>query len=647
MDSSERRGRYRFSDFELDIDRGTLRRSGREVSLRPKAFAVLQHLVVNQGKLVSRDELIEAVWGHPHVSDSSLNQCLRDIRRALDDHDLKIVHTVPRRGYRFDPSDEQPEAVVSTDGKVGGAGLFSTPLFYVIAALFVAVLLYITFHEQVSHVEEPGQVASTGSPVSIAVLPMLDLSPAADLGYLADGLAEEILNSLAQSDDLRVIARTSSFAFRGEDADLSEIASALDVELVFQGSVRRSGDLVRVTAQLIDTRSQAHIWSRSYDYALADLFDLQLEVARDVFETLQSELASIPRETGAGPGGQAYEAYLVGVHFLRRGDMESLKLARQNLELATSLEPDFAPAWSKLSDCYRRLGFRSPENSEYLFSAYLEAAERALTLDPGLPEAAYLEALMLRFQGRYTDFINAIVEGLYSGIDDPDFLLLAMGDAIDYGQFDAAISFGNKALRIDPLSGIGRNNLGYALIGAQRLEEALAEFGHLQSIHPGSDSWKVGKSITLLLMARHDEAVEMAEAISGEDTMRELLIALAMAGKGETSRARVLAESIEPADELQRLTVMVTWFAFTNQREDILLALERIRQEFPVVCRGPNNVTCGQLAEMWGSPFFQPFRDDPQVLEWVNQLFPGYSERLALRKTVYQDWMTGHVSRKL
>ncbi|HKJ17404.1 MAG TPA: tetratricopeptide repeat protein, partial [Xanthomonadales bacterium] len=276
----------------------------------------------------------------------------------------------------------------------------------------------------------------------------------------------------------------------------------LDVDLVLEGSVRRENKQVRVTTQLIDTRSQAHLWSKTYDYVLEDLFDLQTDVAGDVFLTLRSKSETDLRKGNVMPGAEAYNAYLVGVHFLNRGDLEALQQASENLQHATRLSPQFARAWSRLSDCYRRLAYRSPESSEALFAAYLEAAELALALDPGLPEARYLMALKFRFQGHDEEFMKVIAEGLAAGNEDPSFLMLAMGDASDYKQHDAAVRLAEEALKYDPLSAIARNNFGYLLIEMQRFEDALAQFEQLRMIHAGGESWKAGRATVLLLLGR-------------------------------------------------------------------------------------------------------------------------------------------------
>lgn len=635
MEDSKASAKYRFQDFVLDVDRGTLTRDGAEVSLRPKAFAVLQHLVQNSGKLVSRHALIEAAWGHPHVTDSSLSQCLRDIRAALDDQEQALVHTIPRRGYRFDLPEDSADSAANGAVGHGGENRFPRVLPIVLALVLLAGLTYLTLKENPGQEPPSADQAAFPSPASIAVLPLLDLSPEGNLGYLADGLAEEILNSLAQSEDLRVIARTSSFAFRGEDVDLDTIARKLEVDLVLEGSVRRSQDSIRVTTQLIDTASQAHLWSSTYDHAHSELFVLQTEVARDVAAALDKELQFAHQEKKTTPDAEAYEAFLIGVHALRRADPATMPRACENLDRATHLAPEFAAAWSKLSDCYRRQAFAGGKASEVLFTAYLESAERALALDPHLREADYLNALRLRFLGEDAAFQQAIAEGLESGHNDPQFLGLAMGDASDYDQFEAAVILGERAIRIDPLSAIGRNNLGYAYIGAHRYEDALAQFEKLRSIYPANEDWRVGKTIALILLERYEEAGTYAREISNPSD-RQLLHAITFWGQGESDRGAALLENNEGGDELDQLGSMAQWFSFTGQTESALLTLETIREQFKVECRGPNSAVCGRVGIIWGSPFLSNIRHLPQARAWIAAYAPGYESRVEQRKTLYQ-----------
>ena len=280
--------KFKFGEFVLDLGRGTLQRSGEYIGLRPQAFEVLACLATRNGKLVSRDELLNAVWDNVIVTDDSLTQCIVEIRKAIDDEAHTIIRTVPRRGFIFNPpetiatdaaSNSDPSAGSRADRwqmlRIGGA----TAVIAVIAMLSIGNM-------------EPGLlVGTTGagvSPNSIAVLPFADMSEAGNQQYFGDGIAEEILIQMAAYPDLVVTARTSSFRFRDRQADAIDIGRSLNAAYVIEGSIRRSGSRLRITAQLIETQGGTHEWSRSFDKELmaANSLDIQAEVAADIAESI-------------------------------------------------------------------------------------------------------------------------------------------------------------------------------------------------------------------------------------------------------------------------------------------------------------------------------------------------------------------------
>jgi TolB-like protein/DNA-binding winged helix-turn-helix (wHTH) protein len=296
---------YSFGEYTLDLKRGALLRNGANVKLRPKSFAVLRLLIERHGQLVTKDELLKAVWGRVVVTDGAICQCLIDIRRALGDESQQIVRTVPRRGYIFDshvvesedaaPADSEeapPAASLQTHGRQflrRGFLLSAT-----VAALIVLTIGWSVWWGVNTRLSDA--VALLHASVlqaprnSIAVLPFVDLSPEQDQQYFSDGVSEEILNLLAQTPDLQVVARTSSFSFKGRNVDIAEIAAKLDVAHVLEGSVRKSGNRLRVTAQLVDGASSAHLWSETYERELQDAFAVQSEIAARITEALKVTL---------------------------------------------------------------------------------------------------------------------------------------------------------------------------------------------------------------------------------------------------------------------------------------------------------------------------------------------------------------------
>ena len=287
---------YRFGDFVLDTSKGMLLESGREIELRPQSVMVLQTLLENHGRLVGKNELNDRVWGRKAVTDDSLTQCMVDIRKALRDADRKLVRTIPRRGYRFDGEVFVESPLTESIDRKTAAVDWRT----IVAVSIVAMAVLATSFYWFSADRQP----------SIAVLRFDDMSANQDLQFIGDGLAEDILNSLAHHQGIDVIARTSSFAYSANSHDIATIADALDVDYVLEGSVRELDDGVfRIVSQLIETGGSSHEWSETFDVGVVDLTSVHQSISREVW----SRIAPSPDATAiqvAVPGFTANELML-------------------------------------------------------------------------------------------------------------------------------------------------------------------------------------------------------------------------------------------------------------------------------------------------------------------------------------------------
>ncbi len=331
---------FAFDDVLIDFAGRRLSRGGVEQMLEPKAFAVLALLVTSPGRVFTRDEILDAVWGHRHVTPGVLNRIMSLLRQALDEdaQHPRRLHTVHGIGYRFDPPAAQQHAASPTDAAAASVDATPTPprrrlpWIAVAAAASLLALVIIAWSRK--------DLAPAASP-SLAVLPFADLSQSQDQEYLADGLAEEILNQLAQMPALRVVGRSSSFSFKGSNQDLRTIGRRLDANHLLEGSVRKAGDQLRVTAQLIRVEDGAHLWSRTYARELRDLFGVQEEISRDVARALSVKLDAVQfnREQGGTTDVEAYERFLRWRGIVMRElfdfehDRERLRLAREMVAL--------------------------------------------------------------------------------------------------------------------------------------------------------------------------------------------------------------------------------------------------------------------------------------------------------------------------
>ena len=294
---------------------------------------------------------------------------------------------------------------------------------------------------------------------SIAVLPFVNMSSDKEQDYFSEGLSEELLNQLAQMSQLRVIARTSSFAFKGKDADVATIARALNVANILEGSVRKSATTLRITAQLIRASDSSHLWSQTYDRAVTDVFKVQDEIARDVVSALKAkllptqELPKTPRTSNP----EAYQQYLQGRYYLNRFSIADLEKARAFLERACQLDPKFPLAWAALSQVWALETGWSDKLTRAKSSADLararETADRALELDPDLPEV-----LTARFAIQFLDDFDwkgaaeTIKRAQALAPSDPVILISAAQWAAIFGDYTGAVDLARQAVALDPVN---------------------------------------------------------------------------------------------------------------------------------------------------------------------------------------------------
>jgi TolB-like protein/Tfp pilus assembly protein PilF len=313
-----------------------------------------------------------------------------DIRRALHDQSQKKLRTIPRRGYIFDlPVTKHGGPVTASDTPSRARFASGWPRWGLVAALgLVLGLAAIWWGLGDRAAETPATTAAR----SIAVLPFSDLSPDGDQEYFSDGIAEEILNVLARIDGLRVVSRTSSFAFKDKDVSIPDIARQLNVDHVLEGSVRKAGNAVRVTAQLVDVRTDSHLWSETYDRELEDIFAIQDEISGQIVQALKIALGADEQEAMAPPQKptenlEAYEHYLRGRYFWQRRGADNLRHAIDLFERATALDPQFARAWSSLAAAHLTLPEYSGAKAAERHPLAVSTAHKALALDDSLAEA--------------------------------------------------------------------------------------------------------------------------------------------------------------------------------------------------------------------------------------------------------------------
>ncbi len=346
----------------------------------------------------------------------------------------------------------------------------------VLAALALAAGLWLgkgtgTPEEPVDQARAVVKPAAT----SIAVLPFADMSPKKDQEYFSDGLSEELLNVLAKNRGLKVTGRTSSFQFRGKSKDLREIGEKLGVASILEGSVRKAGNQVRITAQLISVADGFHLWSETYDRELEDIFALQEEIAKSVAKALQVTL--LGGEAGLSPqviDPEAYTAYLQGRHFRGLGaGEENLEKAAAYLEQALQFAPEFAPAWAQLSLVRARQADQGYQQIDEGYARARKAAERALELDPNHADAyVALAEIKMLFDWDWQGASAAVQKGLELEPTNPAVLLGAVNLANSQSRGEEALELRRRMVALDPLSAGAYLGLGVSAYHLGLLDEA-------------------------------------------------------------------------------------------------------------------------------------------------------------------------------
>jgi TolB-like protein/DNA-binding winged helix-turn-helix (wHTH) protein/Flp pilus assembly protein TadD len=622
--------RYSFGEFTLDLERGAILRAGAHVVLRPKAFEVLRVLVERHGRLVTKQELLDAVWGRVVVTEGSVAKCLIEIRRAIDDRAQQSIKTVPRRGYIFD------EPVTVDDGDARAPALAEPPaasrlrtaparswiLGAALAATGIAAGSWVVFAIR----DTPRRADDTvqAHQPSVAVLPFVDMSAEREYEYLADGIAEEILNLLAQV-PVTVIARSSSFAFKGRNADIATIADALHVTYVLEGSLRKSGNQVRVTARFVDATTSAELWTATYDRELDDLFAVQSEIAGAVAGALRGTLDGSSRV--ATSNGGAYEHYLLGRFLFNRrqpGDVESAQAAyRQALDIDTS----FAKAWAGLAGVYFVQATESDAaQRQALLTTLRYAVDEALRLDPRLAEAHVRRSGYLWLTGDVSGYEEEMRVAAQFAPDDPLVLGALAANAARKQNLDESIALQTRAVALDPLSLVGHVNLGCYLYYAGKFESAEAEWHAALDLAgasaPASNDLTRGLAVGLaqveVAQQRSDTALTLVDSWLGAGKERDYTLALIYGALGRTSDADVALARLRDAGsrtEWESLRVIEA-HAFLGHIdaafEWLAKAVDQSRSASP---RTP--AMLAWKTELRHSPFVTALREDPRWQAWL------------------------------
>ncbi len=514
----------RFGLFEVDLATSELRKDGRKVKLQDQPCRILAILLDDIGKVVTREELSKRLWpdGTFVDFDHSLNTAVMRLREALGDSSdsPRFIETLPRHGYRFiapveeilipepvkpRPSGEGVEQPASVPATAPDNSLMTNPAspmderrrhfrvarssFFLGAAVTALLLLAVGFA-----LRRPFNRSASASAVkqinSVVVLPFENLSGDNDQQYFTDGMTDALIAHLAKIRSLRVISRTSAMGYKGTHKTLSEIARDLDVDAAVEGTVLRSGNRVRITAELVQVSTDRHLWAETYESALGDVLGLQSQVASAIVNEIRINLSPEDQQrlsTTHNVSTEGYEDYLKGRYYWNKRSEEGLKKAITYFQLATKKDPDYALAYAGLADCYSIIGSAivgSVPSKDVAPSAEA-AARKALELDPALAEA-HTSLATVRFNydwdwpGAASEFQRSIElnPSYATAYQRYSLYLMAMGRTND------SLTQMNHARDLDPLSISMNFSLGWRQYMARHYDQAIEQLHNTLDLDP-------------------------------------------------------------------------------------------------------------------------------------------------------------------
>jgi adenylate cyclase len=497
--------RLQFDRHVMDLDRGCVLIDGNEIALRPKTFAVLRHLIENSGRLVSKDELFAAVWPNIATTDDTLVQSIGELRRALGDDGPRLIKTVPRRGYRFEPAvsaigpverpetDKTPHDASQSPASVIGAhpwrvfawaqssrrGLFATFALLILVAGAALLTAGWMFPSHPRRSDQSNRVEVSAKPV-IAILPFLNQSGDSARDYFADGLTQDIINALGRFSALTVMSWNAVLPYKEKPSSPEDIRRGLAARYLVEGGVRQVGDRLRVTAELVDTSQGQVLWSSRFDEPLADVFILQDNITAQIVGVLALRVTQLEqRRVFAKPTAslEAYDYVLRARPALQQPTRANLVEARTLLRRAVELDPNYAAAYAALAETYHTatsMGWA--ESPLALLNRAEELATKALSLDPSEVRARVILGHIHIFHQRYKQAETEIERAIATNPNDARGLAGRGNILMWLGQTDAAIEALEQAQRIDPdLHAFDRFALSLAYYLKQRYDAAIEQ----------------------------------------------------------------------------------------------------------------------------------------------------------------------------
>ena len=558
---------YEFGPYRVDTVGRSLECRGEVIALPPKAVEVLAELVKRPGEVIGKKELMEAIWPETFVEEANLNQMVFLLRRALESSNAsEYITTVPRRGYRF-------------------SGTVRT-------------------------IEIPCRIDS------IAVLPLANLGSDSSQEYFADGITEALITELSKIGSLRVVSRTSVMRYKGKTEPVGQIARALRVRGILEGSVVKSGDRLRITVQLIHAGSDQHLWAQVYEGAIADVLEVQSKVARDVAAGIRAQLsrdekARLTVSRKVSP--EAYSLYLKGRYFARILTEEGQRKAILHFQKSIQCDPNYAPAYAGLAECLIELAYFFGMDPKKAFAEAKPAALKAVALDKEFAEGHAALGLLRLLDDWDWEAADVETRRAIELAPGNPYVFWKRGVYLRYaGRCDESIPVHLHAESLDPFSIVAIQEVGYAFYYARRFGEAAEQIQKAIELEPAWDQLYFGLGLVLLQQKRFDEAISALRTAVQKEPGNVFSVAALIYGLGHAGRRKEAKRQLEQL--LKKYEYVPCWFlamAWVGLN-DTERALEALEQAFR------NHEPC--MVSLKVDAIFDPLREESRFVNMMRKV---------------------------
>ncbi len=525
---------YHFNNLSVDLENFSIQLDNKPVAVEPRVFDLIVYLIENKSQVVSREELFEKVWNTQNVSDATLSNHIKISRTVLGDNaqTQQVIKTIHGRGYQF-IADMQ----VIKNGVPKSHFTKKNLIYFILVMALIAVVTFGLFENSLNNKQKPTTAEKNKS---IAVLAFLDMSPNKDQEYFSDGISEEILNKLAKIPELRVISRTSSFYFKGKDTTAKEIGKQLNVSHILEGSIRKYKDKVRITVQLIESKTSSHIWSETYDKTMDNVLQIQDEIAHVVSQRLKLSILPQPNTIKVKPA--AYTLFLQARHLTQSGTLEDLIKSESIIKKSIALDASYAPSWALLGFTI----YRTTHN--YAIRSIVDgnkaskfALNKAIKLDPNYAPSYATSALIENSQRHFVAAEKYIQKAL--ALDSKNtYILNVSAHIIAYsGNLIQALEIHEQINLIDPKYYPNLLGIGYINHISNQQESAYNAYQKFEKHIPNTEVQQYHLSIVSLAMGKNQQGLEHAKKEKNA-FWRLYAMTLALFAVGDNQQADILLQ---------------------------------------------------------------------------------------------------------